>query len=224
MSSKELPLSSLNQVVECLSPERLLPYLHSVPSGELQEALALYQWNISISGAFHEAISIAEVCLRNTLHNQMTRLTQDEPGNWLENSTLLLTADAQKEISVAQRRVTHKGGPLTPARLVSELNFGFWRYLLAKRYETTLWTPALRHGFPQFQSQQRKIVYNVVTELHILRNRIAHHEPIFKRDLRQDFVRIYQLIEWISPQTREWSTPFSRVKETISQYPRFAAK
>ena len=32
--------------------------------------------------------------------------------------------------------------------MVAELNFGFWKFLLARPYEATLWTPALWHAFP----------------------------------------------------------------------------
>ncbi|WP_440311559.1 hypothetical protein [Leucobacter chromiireducens] len=32
--------------------------------------------------------------------------------------------------------------------MIAELNLGFWRFLLAKRYEETLWTGTLRHAFP----------------------------------------------------------------------------
>jgi len=34
-----------------------------------------------------------------------------------------------------------------PGKVVAELSFGFWRFLLARRYTASLW-PALRPGFP----------------------------------------------------------------------------
>lgn len=219
MSTKSMHNLSLEHVSQALSTERLAPYLAAVQHADLQSAFALYQWNIEISGAFHEGISVAEVCLRNTLHNQLTVLTNGMSGSWFDHSHTFLTTDAQLDISVAMTRVTRKGGHISPGRLVSELNFGFWRYLIAKRYETTLWTPALRNGFPQLESQQRRMVFETVSELNVLRNRIAHHEPIFKRNLREDFMRVFRLINWISPETREWAVSFSRIKQSLDNCP-----
>jgi hypothetical protein len=219
MSINSSQNTNLRSVVDALSTERLAPYITHVPNGEVEKALALYQWNIGVSGAFHEAISVAEVCLRNTLHDQLTQFTNGLPGSWFDNTSNLLTSDAREDISKAKHRVLRKGGPITPGRLVSELSFGFWKFLLAKRYETSLWTPALRHGFPQLESQQRKVVFETVSDLNILRNRIAHHEPIFKRDLLQDYLKIYRLINWISVDTRKWSTSFSRIQNCLSLYP-----
>lgn len=221
MSMNSSQNSSLQKVIDALSTERLAPYIANVPNEASEKALELYQWNIGVSGAFHEAISVAEVCLRNALHDQLTLFTEGLPGSWFDNTSNVLTADAREDISKAKYRVLRKGGPITPGRLVSELSFGFWKFLLAKRYETSLWTPALRHGFPQLESQQRKVVFETVSDLNILRNRIAHHEPIFKRNLTEDYLKVYRLINWISVDTREWSTSFSRIQDCLSLYPGF---
>ncbi len=47
-----------------------------------------------------------------------------------------------------RRRVAQLRRGETPGRVIAELNLGFWRFLLAKRYEETLWTGTLRHAFP----------------------------------------------------------------------------
>ena len=44
-----------------------------------------------------------------------------------------------------------------------------------------------------------------------LRNRIAHHEPIFTRRLDEDHTRILQVTGWISPRARAWIECRSRV-------------
>lgn len=210
--------SSLDQIVATLSIDRLSPYL-SISQGNIESALNLYKWNIEISAAFYEALSIAEVGLRNTLHAQLTSLNQGLSGNWYDNNKGILVGPALNDISVARKRATRPGRSETPGRVVSELNFGFWKYLLAKRYETTLWTPALRHGFPGLVHKDRATVFKTVEELHSLRNRIAHHEPIHHRDLAKDSLAAYRLIEWISPETREWAASFSRIQRYLSDTP-----
>ena len=99
-----------------------------------------------------------------------------------------------------------------PSRVVSELPFGFWKYLLSKRYESSLWTQCLRHAFPGLQPQRRSLVFSSVHESHVLRNRIAHHEPIFNRDLRADSQRIFSVLEWIDVTPSIWARSLSRVE------------
>lgn len=218
MSTEEYGHYSLQELVNTLSADRLSPYIIAA-DGNLNNAVELYRWNIQISGAFYEALSIAEVSLRNSLDNQLTKLHSGEPGFWFDNSRNLLTGDALSDISLARKRANRPGRFETPGRVVSELNFGFWKYILAKRYESTLWTPALRHGFPGLELKQRSIVFSAVSELHSLRNRIAHHEPIHQRDLSQDLLTTYRLIDWISPDTRKWAVSFSTVKRCLAEAP-----
>jgi hypothetical protein len=66
---------------------------------------------------------------------------------------------------------------------VAELPFGFWRYLLERRYQTTLWPQALRHDFPHLSAGGRSMLRDTGLDLQGLRNRSAHHEPIHGIDL-----------------------------------------
>lgn len=40
-------------------------------NGNLAEAVRLYEWNVAVSGTFHEALNILEVVLRNALSEQL---------------------------------------------------------------------------------------------------------------------------------------------------------
>lgn len=103
--------------------------------------------------------------------------------------------------------------------MIAELNFGFWKFLLARRYEATLWTGYLRHAFPNLQPQNRAAVYRSLDTLHTLRNRIAHHEPIHKRDLSADTLTIYRVLDWIDPDVRAWAVSLSRLRPLITARP-----
>jgi hypothetical protein len=70
-------------------------------------------------------------------------------------------------------------------------------------------------------NEPRTVAFNAVAELHSLRNRIAHHEPIHNRDLTQDLLATYRLIEWVSPETREWAVSFSRIQKCLLAAPDF---
>jgi hypothetical protein len=220
MSTGEKDPLWLEHIVSTLSLDRLAPYFQAT-QGSHEGALELYKWNIEISGAFYEALSIAEVGLRNALHTQLTTFHGARPDYWYDNQQGLFNGGALSDISLARKRASRSGRVETPGRVVAELNFGFWKYILAKRYETTLWTPCLRHGFPGLANQHRTVVFDAVAELHSLRNRIAHHEPIYNRDLTQDLLATYRLIEWVSPETREWAVSFSRIQKCLLAAPDF---
>jgi len=100
-------------------------------------------------------------------------------------------------------------------------SFGFWRYLVAKRYQTTAW-PALQKAFlhhPVGPSAPRHDVEDRMQRIHVLRNRIAHHEPIFKRNLNHDHDDMLMLVGWISTEGRDWVGGISRVDALIAQRP-----
>lgn len=119
-----------------------------------------------------------EVVLRNALGTQLAAHHGTLAGHWYDDPLGVLSDLAHEDIAAARRRVRKLWRPETPGRVVAELSFGFWKFLLAKRYEATLWTGYLRHAFPNLQPQSRAVVYRSLDELHTVRNRIAHHEPV----------------------------------------------
>ena len=197
------------RLAAALSPERLGHYLRTT-GGDLTAALRLYEWNLALSGALYEALGIVEVVLRNALSVQLTAHHGTLAGRWYDDPLDVLSAPAHGDIAAARGRVRKLHRAETPGRVVAELNFGFWKFLLAKRYEATLWTGYLRHAFPDLQPQSRATVYRALDELHTVRNRIAHHEPIHSRDSAADMLTIYRLLDWIDADVRAWAVTLSR--------------
>lgn len=206
------------RVAVALSTERLVPYLRAA-NGELDKALRLYEWNLAVSGGLYEALGILEVVLRNALGTQLAAHHGSLAGHWYDDPLGVLSDLAHEDIAAARRRVRKLWRPETPGRVVAELSFGFWKFLLAKRYEATLWTGYLRHAFPNLQPQSRAIVYRSLDELHTVRNRIAHHEPIHSRDLTADTLTIYRLLDWIDADVRAWAVSLSRLQPLIAARP-----
>lgn len=206
------------RVTQALSPERLAPYLRAA-SDDFIQAVRLYEWNLAVSGAFFEVLGILEVVLRNALGEQLVAHHGTLPGQWYDDPRGVLSVQAAADIVAARRRVAKLRREESPGRVIAELNFGFWRFLLAKRYEATLWTGSLRHAFPNLQPQSRAVVYGSLEALHTLRNRIAHHEPIHARDLRADMLAIYRVLDWIDPEVRAWAVSLSRLPPLIADRP-----
>jgi hypothetical protein len=97
-------------------------------------------------------------------------------GTWLDDPTNELTERARADIREARSRVRGKGKAPTEPQIVSELSFGFWRYLISKR-NLKLW-PDLAAGFPSAPNRSLKTIEDPFIRLLDLRNRVAHQQRI----------------------------------------------
>lgn len=213
MSNPLTPASSLALLLRRrLSPERLHPYEQAC-AHNLDAAVRLYEWNVEIGAAFYEALGILEVVLRNAMHDQLAawHVRAARPGHWYDDPDLILDPHRRRDIADARLRLQRDAKTETPGRIVAELSFGFWRFLLAKRYETTLWTPALRHAFPALRPARRQTLYGPVHELVRLRNRIAHHEPIHNRPLASLHEDLLRTAGYLDPAIEMWIRGLSRI-------------
>lgn len=204
-----------------LSVERLAPYRAAV-GGDLERALRLYEWNREVAAALGATLGDLEVVLRNAMNDQLTAWTTARFGQprWYLDPGQVLTGDALDDIARARRRATNNGRTETPGRVMAELGLGFWRYLLAGRYERTLWLPCLRQAFPGLRGRgMRRDVNDAVRDLHLVRNRIAHHEPIHNRPLAQLHTTAMTVSEWICPVSRQWIERRCRVARVLAVRP-----
>ncbi len=203
-----------------LSAERTQTYL--VEAGnDRTRALRLYTWNTAVSAAFYGPLQGLEVALRNAIHRE---LTARYGAAWHDAAGPGFDHVARERLEAAKRDLQRQKLPVDPPHLVAVLSFGFWVSLLGRNkadYEMTLWRPALRRAFPHASSLNMKNAHRRLNYLRKLRNRIAHHEPVFMRDLAQDFQSILTVTGWISPAMRDWIELHSRV-EAILQTPRDA--
>ena len=201
-----------------LSPERLETYLRHT-NGDQVLALRLYTWNTAVSAAFYGPLQALEVSLRNALHEQLYAAYGER---WYENPAAGLAGNTLRKVEEAKRKLERSRYTLEPSRLITELSFGFWVGLLGHggqrndqnqgkaSYEMTLWRPALHRAFPNVRIS-RKAAHRPLDYLRMVRNRIAHHEPIFSRYLEKDYASILQVTEWISFQAADWIRGHSRV-------------
>jgi hypothetical protein len=186
--------------------------------GDLAAAIALYEWNAQVSAALGETLGHLEVLLRNAIHDELTAwsVRRFADPRWYLNPGGFLFAEERADVAKARARAVRDGRHETPGRIVAELNLGFWRFLLSRRYDRGLWHPCLHRTFPR---QRRKAVYDAVRTLHDARNRMAHHEPMFNRpvsDLRRTAI---QVADWICPVTRSWIETRCRVPELLGCRP-----
>lgn len=228
-----------------VSPERAGTYLGAV-SGDRGRALALYEWHARLNGALFPVVADIEIVIRNAMHDELTTYHGsrraaptyrwfDEPA-WFPPRLGWFHHRSSTDISRAKQHVKD-GGPGCPHRppagkVVAELSLGFWRFLLAPHYEASFWSPALRHAFagapPAATRQGREQVHGPVERLHVLRNRLAHHEPVFRpiRMQRGPAVDVATIIDgalevvgWIDPRTATWIESRSEVAIVLAERP-----
>jgi hypothetical protein len=133
------PSPSALLVQRHLSAPRLTTYLRAT-GGDLDRAVELYLWNAAVAGALWKVLGRVEVVLRNVLHDALTARYQrlGRAGQWYDDPVRELAEHARDDITRARQRLQGAGAPLLPGKIVAELSFGFWRFLLARRYTATL--------------------------------------------------------------------------------------
>lgn len=153
-------------------------------NGDQEKTLRLYKLNIQLSQVLFGLLSIFEVTLRNHI-DQHYRIRFNDT-EWLkkqcgqggmfshplfakygfESRTKVLTIFAQLD-----KRYNHD-------RLVAELSFGFWTYMFAP-IQFMVGGQGL-HKIYLYRPKRttQKLIFNELDEIRILRNRIAHHEPL----------------------------------------------
>lgn len=202
-------------VEQWLSAGRFRTYLNAA-GGDRSKGLDLYEWSARMSAAIMHDVGHLEVAVRNA-YNGALEARQPGPLHWTEdlgryfpyrrgtaaNGTTIDRNDKpRRQVNDATRAA---GGPSAPrGKVVAELTFGFWRYLTTRIHDGTLWVPYLRWGFPVGMNAtgpvplSRPVVDGAMGELHMLRNRVAHHEPLLSADLaarRGDLVLLLDLID-----------------------------
>lgn len=199
-----------------LSAARLHSYM-SATGGDLSNAIRLYHWNIQISAALFEVLAVVEIVVRNSWHQQLQVASQKRTGSaaWTSESHGLLNEYSLEDIQRARQRLKSRGKLGNSDQVVAELNFGFWRFLFAKQYRTTLWPLVGKHAFPNLEPSKINELSRVMGQLHDLRNRIAHHEPIHGRDLGNDLANSLWVIGGVCMTTRDWTSQHSRVSEVL---------
>ncbi|CAM3408668.1 hypothetical protein NODU109028_15615 [Nocardioides dubius] len=117
-----------------------------------------------------------------------------------------------------RRALAEAGGPsAAPGKVVARLMFGFWRYLSSSAHDVQLWRPYLHHAFPG--GTARSDVDERVGVLHVIRNRVAHHEPLLLADLEGMFSATVGLAELIGPRLGAHLLGTSRVPLLIAERP-----
>jgi len=228
MSSDRVPAArpwSVEVIRDLLTQDRLGSYLSSC-NQDLVRALELYEWNLAASAAVMQTSAMVEVIVRNALDAQLADWSSLR-GPELWTDTVPLDQRGQGDIAKAVDRATDFDRMArNHGKVVAELNFGFWRYLTASRYHASLWVPALHRAFPSGDKDlrvRRCDVERHLSDLMLVRNRAAHHEPIHRRNLMSDLDAAVELATWIHSDAGMWVRVTSAIPAAVATRPTSAA-
>lgn len=72
-----------------------------------------------------------------------------------------------------------------------------------REYDQTLWKNGVRSVFKSSQGLSREDVFKLLRGPVELRNRIAHHEIIFTKDVQKTYNSSIKLIGWMNPDVQD---------------------
>lgn len=165
-----------------ISHKRMERYL-AATANRKRRAMKLYNGNVCLAKETYVVINYFEVALRNAIDN---RLSADLGCDWLRDSVLpggvFDNVRCEKMCKIIRKRYNSlmADGDYTHTKLLSSLEFGVWKYMFADyQYRTT--GRVLLDIFPSRPSSRmynNTYFFNELHHINILRNRIAHQEPI----------------------------------------------
>lgn len=186
------------------------------------QAIELYAWNAQISAAFLVPLHICEVVIRNAVSDAITSVYG---ANWPWSPAFEQSLPApQGRVYNPRRDVLSNRGQPTTGKVIPELSFVFWQRMFTGRHDGRLWNTHIRTVLPNLPAGLpvaacRKLLHDELEKIRMLRNRIAHHEPIINRQLAADFQDIARLISFRCTATSNWMVQKQHVVNLIGARP-----
>ena len=216
------------RVLTDLARPRLSTYLAPLGYVQTKDSTRAHFLLNDISQHFYVPLQLIEIVLRNKIHQHAsTVLKRDDWYDFLpatkSSQDMVIEAKRLATAEVTSRSVSHDD-------VVCRLMFGFWAYMLDAPYRNTadkqrlIWS---QHDFKRvFDGAPVGLTISSVMvrlkNLNDLRNRLFHHEPIWRspkvqsldeatKVLRQKYLDMLEVLSWMSPDlhglVHAWSVP-----------------
>ncbi|MBU4681248.1 Abi family protein [Cedecea davisae] len=194
---------TVENIAQSITPSRLATYERCFSTRDTTECLGLYIWNKRVSAEFLPVLQILEVSLRNAVCSGHAALSREEltkkgvAHEDVEGQLDLLWFKSffdaashtgkykisKKAINDATVKLEKEGLAVTANNLIPLLTFGVWSHICQEHDETSadslkLWPKMMHHAFPGSKITHGEVV-RILRVVNKLRNRIAHHEPIW---------------------------------------------
>jgi hypothetical protein len=189
-----------HRIESIIHSERLDAYRSD--GADTTSTLARYLLNMALSEALYPALQLAEIALRNAVHRELSARCGTDA--WYDSASARLTPWQQDKVSEIKTSLLKRRKPLTPGRVVAELNLGFWTgFFNHSHARTGIGTHLAKHAFPHAptSAQYQARLDKRWLDIRDLRNRVFHHERILHWiDLDSRHGAILEIISWMSPE------------------------
>lgn len=174
-----------SQFEHIISPKRMERYLLATGKRK-KRAILLYNANLNLSKEVYVVLSYFEVALRNAINDRLVPLFGSD---WLRDSALpggrFDNKRSEHMCKVIAKRYDSlvKDGEYSHSKLLSSLEFGIWKYMFAD-YQYKVTGQVLLSIFPNkpkssaIKQFDNTYFFNELNYINVLRNRIAHQEPL----------------------------------------------
>ena len=191
---------------ELITNERLNSYKNVFQHSDDVELVGAYLWNIQVCSALYPLLSVAEVALRNSIDNALSR----DLGRFWWSSTKLLynsfSPGVNPPYSVAALKTNFSNAAAQVVRdkkrrysiqttvipthheIIAKTEFSTWEFILDSEFmgPSRIWPKNLGKVFrgPWPTAKAGKMLsstQDLIKTVREFRNRISHHEPVWKR-------------------------------------------
>lgn len=210
----------IKKIIQTLSIPRVSAYINLGLKPESKELIDAYFALQEMSSHFFVPIQMLEVCLRNAIsHALCSRFKFSDNGkHW--HDLLPISAEGREILKAAKKKsqtnAGRKGKNYTEDDLVSNMTFGFWVHMLEpihadpKNNQHHFWQFEIDNVFPGRNGKSIKSIFPELKRVNIYRNRLYHHEPVWKgkktqslnlaiQSLEREYNKIFDVLGWLSP-------------------------
>lgn len=215
---------NVNFMKNSLSQPRFQKYLNATDHDDAS-ALALYHWNMLISQSLYNYLQCWEICYRNKMN---AFLCWKYNGSWPydDNRAVRNMKVGEKNRlrdTIDRQERERKAKKLNTDIIVSDLSAGFWVALLSNGYKIPYtWQHNIIRIFPNDRGIDRQYAWEASERVLTLRNRIAHHEPVFgmKVPIEDTYEEMKVLVAAMCKGTSAFANSSCNFHETLKLKPK----
>jgi hypothetical protein len=200
-----------------LSSRRFGTYLRAA-GFNVAYAFELYLYNARLAKAFLFPLHVVEVLLRNAIDEV---LSSRYSSDWPDDQALYAIMPKQSLASLMKAKERAKTSRASAKKddVISCLTFDFWSNLFRHEYDRALWQTNMNQLLPASNAITRAQLQSMVMGINHFRNRIAHHEPIFRLDVSSQYKAILNVVGYRSAVAAQWLKSHSTVNKVMRSRP-----
>ena len=209
---------------QALSPARLTSFdaaatLHGASSND---AVDLYEWNAELASSLLLPLHYFEVVLRNAVHDALTQAYRE---TWPWDARFVNSVPLNHGHYLPRGDIQGvRAWCSSTGKVIPELKFVFWEHMLTRRYDAAIWSAQFTAVFPGapvpngISAAARSIAADV-RNVRSIRNRVAHHEPIYFRNITEVMESIERVTAYRGTDVGDWVKQAHRVNIILGQRP-----